>query len=304
MKKKNQNVTKSVITCAECKARQDGFERAAGDGIEIQREWIATVDYRVRHAHRLLDGQLTAVDSPFESELGPIMYPGDPTAHPSNVYNCRCTIAAKVISINGVKISDRSENADRATAQDWWEKERAKDPKEFDIRQKKIRNESSDRALLKKYRAEFGKNAPGSLEKLQEMKYNNPNVWEQYKTYLRSIRSGELTTLADFELYQDTSRQINKKLVGITTSNGIKITGKSEHFIARVIGSVQQRRNGVVIEDIFEALTNKTATILPIKISSNNSRSQKFSLNKVEVSVNPDTGVLIQTNPCKLKGEV
>ena len=43
--------------------------------------------------------------------------------------------------------SDRAEKADRVTAQDWWEKQRVKDPKEFDIRQKKIRNESSDRAL-------------------------------------------------------------------------------------------------------------------------------------------------------------
>ena len=60
---------------------------------------------RTAHAHRLLDGQLADVDKPFKSELGDIMYPGDPTADPSNVYNCRCTIAAKVISIGGVQIN-------------------------------------------------------------------------------------------------------------------------------------------------------------------------------------------------------
>ena len=201
--------------------------------------------------------------------------------------------------MNGNKISNRTAKADRATAQDLYEK----DPKEFDIRQKMLYNKEADKRLLKKYRAEFGKNAPSSLAKMQEMKYYNPNEWEEYKTYLRSLRSGELSALADFELYQTTSRKIDEKLVGITTSNGIKITGKSDHFIARVIGSVEQRRNGVAIEDIFEALTNKIATISPIKTSSNN-RSQKLRLNKVEVSVNPDTGILIQTNPCKLKGEV
>lgn len=37
------------------------------------------------------------MDKPFESELGDIMYPGDPSADPANVYNCRCTIAARVI---------------------------------------------------------------------------------------------------------------------------------------------------------------------------------------------------------------
>ena len=45
----------------------------------------------------MLDGQLADVDKPFESELGDIMFPGDPEAHPANVYNCRCTVAAKVL---------------------------------------------------------------------------------------------------------------------------------------------------------------------------------------------------------------
>ena len=290
---------RTSVTSAECKARQDGFERAAKNGIEQEREWIATNDYRTRHVHRLLDGQTVGVNEPFRSELGNIMYPGDRSAHPSNVYNCRCTVISHVKSIKGVQVEAGGDYADRLTAQDLYEK----DPKEFDIRQKKIRNESSDRALLKKYQAEFGKNAPRSLAKFQEMKYNDPKEWERYKTDLSSIRSGELSALADFELYKNTSMQIDEKLVGIITSNGIKITGKSHHFIARVIGSVQQRRSGVAIEDIFDALTNKTATIPPIKTSSNNNRSQKFRLNKVEVSVNPDTGILIQTNPCKLKGE-
>lgn len=98
---------RTCVTGAECKARQDGFERAAADGIELQREWIAAIDGRTRHAHRLLDGQLAGVDEPFKSELGDIMFPGDPEARPENVYNCRCTIAAKVISIGVVKINEK-----------------------------------------------------------------------------------------------------------------------------------------------------------------------------------------------------
>ena len=63
----------------------------------LKKEWIATFDMRTRHAHALLDGQLADQDKPFKSELGDIMYPGDPDAHPSNVYNCRCTTAAKIM---------------------------------------------------------------------------------------------------------------------------------------------------------------------------------------------------------------
>lgn len=46
----------------------------------LKRKWIATYDMRTRHAHALLDGQLAEVDEPFESELGPIMFPGDHAA--------------------------------------------------------------------------------------------------------------------------------------------------------------------------------------------------------------------------------
>lgn len=88
---------RTMVTSAENKARQDGFERAQADGIVIKREWIATMDGRVRHVHALLDGQLADVDKPFRSELGDIMYPGDPSAHPANVYNCRCTLGSKII---------------------------------------------------------------------------------------------------------------------------------------------------------------------------------------------------------------
>jgi SPP1 gp7 family putative phage head morphogenesis protein len=97
---------RTMVTSAECKGRQDSYEQAAKDGIEIEREWIATNDMRTRHAHAFLNGKTVAVDEPFETPLQTgenlfitdrIMYPGDPEAHPANVYNCRCTIAAKVI---------------------------------------------------------------------------------------------------------------------------------------------------------------------------------------------------------------
>ena len=88
---------RTTVTSAECNGRQDSYEKAAQDGIQLKREWIAAIDGRTRHAHRLLDGQLADVDEPFKSELGDIMYPGDPSADPANVYNCRCTSTAKVI---------------------------------------------------------------------------------------------------------------------------------------------------------------------------------------------------------------
>ena len=94
---------RTSVTSAECKGRQDSYIRATNDGIILEREWIATNDGRTRHSHRLLDGQIAEIDKPFKSELGDIIYPGDPEANPANVYNCRCTIAAKVIGFRKVR---------------------------------------------------------------------------------------------------------------------------------------------------------------------------------------------------------
>ena len=87
---------RTIVTGAENKGRQDSYARAEADGIILQKEWIATNDNRVRHWHAELDGQKRDQDKPFENAVGKIMFPGDPSAHPANVYNCRCSMSAVV----------------------------------------------------------------------------------------------------------------------------------------------------------------------------------------------------------------
>ena len=94
---------RTIVTGAENKGRQDSYERATADGIVIKREWIATSDSRTRDWHSELDGQMADVDEYFENAIGLIKYPGDPSADGANVYNCRCTIAARVIGFKKVK---------------------------------------------------------------------------------------------------------------------------------------------------------------------------------------------------------
>ena len=65
-------------------------------GIKLKKRWLSTLDNRTRHAHALLDGQTQPNDKPFHSILGDIMFPGDPSATPANIYNCRCTLIAEV----------------------------------------------------------------------------------------------------------------------------------------------------------------------------------------------------------------
>lgn len=83
---------RTAYTGAQNAGRIEGLHQAQSLGIKVQKKWMATLDSRTRDAHADLDGQIQEVDDPFESELGDIMYPGDPTADPGNVYNCRCTL--------------------------------------------------------------------------------------------------------------------------------------------------------------------------------------------------------------------
>jgi hypothetical protein len=83
---------RTMVTEAQNKGRLTRFEEARDKGIDMEKEWFSTLDGRTRYTHRLLDRQRKPLDEPFEVEDYKIMYPADPQAHPSLVYNCRCTM--------------------------------------------------------------------------------------------------------------------------------------------------------------------------------------------------------------------
>lgn len=65
----------------------------------IRRRWHHSHDSKVRHSHLMIptmnpDG--VGLDEPFKSPEGPIMFPGDPAAPPSNTINCRCLLLVRV----------------------------------------------------------------------------------------------------------------------------------------------------------------------------------------------------------------
>jgi len=90
---------RTAVTGAQNAGRMDSYRAAEEMGIQLKKQWRAPLDGRTRHAHQLLDGQTQQQDKPFHSALGDILYPGDPAAAPSNVYNCRCTLLAQVLGV-------------------------------------------------------------------------------------------------------------------------------------------------------------------------------------------------------------
>jgi SPP1 gp7 family putative phage head morphogenesis protein len=84
---------RTAMTCAQNSGRMEMLRDSKKMGIKVKKCWLATLDKRTRDAHAQMDGQVQEVEEPFVSELGEIMFPGDPDADDmANVYNCRCTL--------------------------------------------------------------------------------------------------------------------------------------------------------------------------------------------------------------------
>ncbi len=103
---------RTMMTNAQNMGRMDSYERAKAMGIPVRKQWLATLDMRTRHEHRLLDGVTVDTDKPFEVEGEKIRYPGDPQAPPHLTYNCRCTLIAAIKGYES-DLSDTSTRHDK-----------------------------------------------------------------------------------------------------------------------------------------------------------------------------------------------
>jgi uncharacterized protein with gpF-like domain len=67
-------------------------EAAKETGLPLRREWLSAQDERTRESHAEADGQIVGMDDAFTVGSSSLMYPGDPSAPPEEVVNCRCTL--------------------------------------------------------------------------------------------------------------------------------------------------------------------------------------------------------------------
>lgn len=66
----------------------------------ILRKWVYTADGRARHAHVTIptrNPRGVGFAQPFDTELGPLLFPGDPNGAAANTINCRCTVIYRVL---------------------------------------------------------------------------------------------------------------------------------------------------------------------------------------------------------------
>lgn len=87
----------TALTGAQNAGTLQQMRNAQAMGIEVQKRWNSTLDYRTREMHRLLDQETADLDEPFKVEGYEIQYPGDPNAAPEMVYHCRCKLSSALV---------------------------------------------------------------------------------------------------------------------------------------------------------------------------------------------------------------
>ena len=213
---------RTATTAAECAGRIDTYKYAQSIGIEMEQEWLATLDGRTRHEHRLLDGQRVAVGEAFHVDGASIRYPGDPQAPGYLIYNCRCTL---VSAVKGIDQSD----APRASKLGGMSYEGWKAGKDLELqkaqkielkqRENELKNEENRGILKEKIRS--GK-FPLKVNIGQQRKHIEGT--HEYKTYLEARLQKGKTPQDKLTISEDKVQEIVRKHHSTGT---VIISGKS-----------------------------------------------------------------------------
>lgn len=213
---------RTATTAAECAGRIDTYKYAQSIGIEMEQEWLATLDGRTRHEHRLLDGQRVAVGEAFHVGGASIRYPGDPQAPGYLIYNCRCTL---VSAVKGIDQSDapRTSKLDGVSYEEWKagkDLELQKTQKlELKQRENELKNEENRGILKEKIRSgEF----PLKVNIGQQRKHIEGT--HEYKTYLEARLQKGKTPQDKLTISEDKVQEIVRKHQSTGT---VIISGKS-----------------------------------------------------------------------------
>lgn len=181
---------RTAVTGAQNAGRYDSYKAAKKMGIELEVEWVATLDNRTRHSHGVLDGQRREIDEPFEVDGQKILYPGYTLAVGHLIYNCRCTLVAQVKGIDTSDAERRARNPETGeweeipniTYQEWVDKKKDENATAWESYVKKGKNYSSDQKQYQEYKSVIGKYIPNTFEGFQDLKYNDHEKWKEIKT--------------------------------------------------------------------------------------------------------------------------
>lgn len=182
---------RTAMTAAQNRGRVDGYKYASKLGIDLKKEWLATLDGRTRHAHRDLDGKTAPIDGVFSIGGVELEYPGDPNcSDPSLVYNCRCTLIPNIKGVDNSNEPRHSKLGDMSY--DEWKSGKSKIAQKDNwaaIRDRTIRNaraHSTDEHLRDNWSYDFWDSL--SEEEKKGIKRYTGSSYEEMNAILREDR--------------------------------------------------------------------------------------------------------------------
>lgn len=175
---------RTAITGAQNAGRMDCYAEAKKIGIQLKKQWQATLDNRTRHSHAMLDGVQVENEEKFPNGC---RFPGDQQGAPAEIYNCRCTLISKLDGVNTSNAQRRAQNPVTGewelipdmTYKEWAAWKESENKTAWDLYMKKGRNLSADDKQWQEYRKVLGKKVPNTLDSFQNLKYTDPETWKQ-----------------------------------------------------------------------------------------------------------------------------
>ena len=138
-----------------------------------------------------------------------------------------------------------------------------------------------------------------TLDKYKEARHNNTEEYQLLHGYGRAVEKGDVSALVGLEQYKKTAADVQARVVGQTTADGVKIESYATHFIDRVIGQTAEPHEGMreatSIEAVNDAMANPEKITERTLADGDVRRTYKGAGAFVTVSVRDNR--LIQANP-------
>lgn len=257
--------------------------------------YVATLDFRTSDICRDLDHEVFGIK---DAQAG-VNYP---PMHP----RCRSTTAPYTGALEGTRTArdmfNNEVKVDKSLNYKEWHKKYVESDPKYLIEEKKWKNRHSDKKQFEKYK-NLGYDGVKLFDDFQKIKYNDTKEWDIVKGYTGIVQKGEISPLVKYSNFKKHHNELEDKLIGMKTADGVEIKSVSYHFTGRAIGThdwsnpnnskeIMKKLNHkhVPIEDIEKCLANGS-------IIKKRSNSVLLELDgRCGVTYNPITNTLIQCN--------
>ena len=262
-------------------------------------EFVATLDLRTSAQCRELDGKVFLVK---DAMPGNNMNPMHPFCRSTTIIHLDDTVLEGLQRRARNPITGENELVPADLNYQEWYKNSVFNNSKAQNAEQMIKNRSYDKKQFEKYKEVIGKNIWKNLVDFQQMKYNQVKRYWLLQGYAKAVEKGDIHVLTGFKVYEKVALDVEKNIIGITTSEGTKIDSYTTHFIDRVIGQTSEKhigmREGTPVGAVKDALENPIK-VDPPKIMPTGDIRQRYYGRSASVVISILDNRLIQATPRK-----